>query len=170
MIPGLGPVWRCMTQHTHTHSSAASHNCASKLEFNPRDVAGKSGIPQLTPYRSIPFCRSVVHRTIAEQTSVVPSQATILIRLNLEAFKIRLMPSVRHRQGLRKKRKLMALLLQSYYDIGEETENNCANPQTLVVENQHINNPPLEPELMANADYDVPNAKSLLVFLFQTIA
>ncbi|GFS75606.1 uncharacterized protein TNCV_3423911 [Trichonephila clavipes] len=37
--------------------------------------------------------------------------------------------------------------------VGDETENNSANPQTLVVENQHIN-PPEEPELMANADYD----------------
>ncbi|GFT54988.1 hypothetical protein TNCV_2325081 [Trichonephila clavipes] len=36
---------------------------------------------------------------------------------------------------------------------GDETENNSANPQTLVVENKHIN-PPEEPELMANADYD----------------
>ncbi|GFT22613.1 hypothetical protein TNCV_2983821 [Trichonephila clavipes] len=31
--------------------------------------------------------------------------------------------------------------------VGDETENNSANAQTLVVENQHIN-PPEEPELM----------------------
>ncbi|GFX00814.1 uncharacterized protein TNCV_4577811 [Trichonephila clavipes] len=37
--------------------------------------------------------------------------------------------------------------------LGDETDNNSANPQSLVVENQHIN-PPEEPELMANADYD----------------
>ncbi|GFX97646.1 uncharacterized protein TNCV_2842061 [Trichonephila clavipes] len=37
--------------------------------------------------------------------------------------------------------------------VGDETENNSANPQTLVVENQHTN-PPEEPELMTNADYD----------------
>ncbi|GFS65213.1 uncharacterized protein TNCV_2450761 [Trichonephila clavipes] len=37
--------------------------------------------------------------------------------------------------------------------VGDETENNSANPQTLVVENQNIN-PPEEPELMANANYD----------------
>ncbi|GFV46378.1 hypothetical protein TNCV_3232671 [Trichonephila clavipes] len=37
--------------------------------------------------------------------------------------------------------------------VDDETENNSANSQTLVVENQHIN-PPEEPELMANADYD----------------
>ncbi|GFX79902.1 hypothetical protein TNCV_558011 [Trichonephila clavipes] len=36
--------------------------------------------------------------------------------------------------------------------VGDETENNSANPQTLVVKNQHIN--PEESELMANADYD----------------
>ncbi|GFW79559.1 hypothetical protein TNCV_128641 [Trichonephila clavipes] len=36
--------------------------------------------------------------------------------------------------------------------VGDET-NPSANPQNLVVENQHIN-PPEEPELMANADYD----------------
>ncbi|GFS64743.1 uncharacterized protein TNCV_4685231 [Trichonephila clavipes] len=38
-------------------------------------------------------------------------------------------------------------------DVGVETENNSANPQTLVVESQHINTPE-EPEFMANADYD----------------
>ncbi|GFU02899.1 hypothetical protein TNCV_3481001 [Trichonephila clavipes] len=37
--------------------------------------------------------------------------------------------------------------------VGDKTENNSANPQTLLVENQHIN-PPEEPELMANAGYD----------------
>ena len=39
--------------------------------------------------------------------------------------------------------------------VGDETENNSANFQTLVVENQHIN-PPEEPELMANTDSDAP--------------
>ncbi|GFY15846.1 uncharacterized protein TNCV_1284911 [Trichonephila clavipes] len=37
--------------------------------------------------------------------------------------------------------------------VGDETENNSANPQTLVIENQHINSPE-KPELLANADYD----------------
>ncbi|GFX33059.1 hypothetical protein TNCV_5042271 [Trichonephila clavipes] len=37
--------------------------------------------------------------------------------------------------------------------VGDESEKNSANPQTLVAENQHIN-PPEELELMANADYD----------------
>ncbi|GFW50546.1 uncharacterized protein TNCV_2888491 [Trichonephila clavipes] len=37
--------------------------------------------------------------------------------------------------------------------VGDETENNSANHQTLVVENLHINTPE-EPELIANADYD----------------
>ncbi|GFX34818.1 uncharacterized protein TNCV_2327581 [Trichonephila clavipes] len=46
------------------------------------------------------------------------------------------------------------MLKTLHYDVvGEEIENNSANPQTLVVENQHIN-PPEEPEHMANADYD----------------
>ncbi|GFU99190.1 uncharacterized protein TNCV_1229041 [Trichonephila clavipes] len=39
--------------------------------------------------------------------------------------------------------------------VGNETENNSANIQTLVVENQRIN-PPEETELMANADSDTP--------------
>ncbi|GFW43828.1 uncharacterized protein TNCV_2854611 [Trichonephila clavipes] len=52
--------------------------------------------------------------------------------------------------------------------VGDETENNSANPQTLVVENQHIN-PPEEPEFIANADYDAIK-KPVSVFLFQTIA
>ncbi|GFV99658.1 hypothetical protein TNCV_5080201 [Trichonephila clavipes] len=40
------------------------------------------------------------------------------------------------------------------YDVvGDETKNNSANPQTPAVKNQHIN-PPEEPELIANADYD----------------
>ena len=34
--------------------------------------------------------------------------------------------------------------------VGDETENNSANPQTLVVKNQHVN-PPEEPEL---SDFD----------------
>ncbi|GFT10176.1 uncharacterized protein TNCV_1115901 [Trichonephila clavipes] len=37
--------------------------------------------------------------------------------------------------------------------VGDETENNSTNPQTLVVENQHIS-PPEKPELMSNPDYD----------------
>ncbi|GFX26333.1 hypothetical protein TNCV_949311 [Trichonephila clavipes] len=52
--------------------------------------------------------------------------------------------------------------------VGDEIENNRANPQTLVAENQHIN-PPEEPERMANADYDALK-KHVSVFLFQTIA
>ncbi|GFX00492.1 hypothetical protein TNCV_2091421 [Trichonephila clavipes] len=48
--------------------------------------------------------------------------------------------------------------------IGVETENNSSHPQTLVVENLHIN-PPEEPELMANADYDALK-KHMLVFFF----
>ncbi|GFY33522.1 uncharacterized protein TNCV_4538501 [Trichonephila clavipes] len=39
--------------------------------------------------------------------------------------------------------------------IGDVTEINSANPQTKVVENQHIN-PPEEPELITNTDSDVP--------------
>ncbi|GFU92402.1 uncharacterized protein TNCV_824281 [Trichonephila clavipes] len=39
--------------------------------------------------------------------------------------------------------------------VGDETENNSANPQTLVVGNHYIN-PHREPELMANAGYDTP--------------
>ncbi|GFS52303.1 uncharacterized protein TNCV_4850281 [Trichonephila clavipes] len=46
--------------------------------------------------------------------------------------------------------------------VGDETENNSANPQTLVVENQHINHPE-ETELIANADYDAPK-KAVSVF------
>ncbi|GFT17509.1 uncharacterized protein TNCV_4807511 [Trichonephila clavipes] len=54
------------------------------------------------------------------------------------------------------------------YDVvGNEIENNSANPQTLVVENQHIN-PPKEPEHMANADYDA--IKKPVSGFFQTIA
>ncbi|GFV33497.1 uncharacterized protein TNCV_788181 [Trichonephila clavipes] len=52
--------------------------------------------------------------------------------------------------------------------LGDEIENNSANPQTLVVENQHIN-PSEEPEHMANADYDALK-KPVRIFLFQTIA
>ncbi|GFU44185.1 hypothetical protein TNCV_91131 [Trichonephila clavipes] len=37
--------------------------------------------------------------------------------------------------------------------VSDETGNNRTNPQTLVVKNQHIN-PPEEPELMENADYN----------------
>ncbi|GFX45640.1 uncharacterized protein TNCV_176331 [Trichonephila clavipes] len=52
----------------------------------------------------------------------------------------------------------------SDYDIvDDETANNSANPQTLVVTNQHIN-PPEEPELMANANYDA--LKKLASFFF----
>ncbi|GFX15170.1 uncharacterized protein TNCV_2708751 [Trichonephila clavipes] len=50
-----------------------------------------------------------------------------------------------------------------------ETENNRANPQTLVVENQHINAPE-EPELMANADSDAPKKPFSVFFLLKTIA
>ncbi|GFX70973.1 uncharacterized protein TNCV_1689561 [Trichonephila clavipes] len=51
--------------------------------------------------------------------------------------------------------------------VGDETENNSANPQTLVVENQHIN-PPEEQKLMANADYDEPK-KLVGVFYFKPL-
>ncbi|GFX23948.1 hypothetical protein TNCV_2730531 [Trichonephila clavipes] len=47
--------------------------------------------------------------------------------------------------------------------VGNETENNSANPQTLVLENRHIN-PPEEPELMANTDYDALK-KPVCVFI-----
>ncbi|GFY06668.1 uncharacterized protein TNCV_3525241 [Trichonephila clavipes] len=46
-----------------------------------------------------------------------------------------------------------ALKATDHAVVGDETENNSANPQTLVVENQHINHPE-EPELMTNANYD----------------
>ncbi|GFV53509.1 hypothetical protein TNCV_4746571 [Trichonephila clavipes] len=39
--------------------------------------------------------------------------------------------------------------------VGDATEINRANPQTMVVENQHIN-PPEEPKLMENTDSDTP--------------
>ncbi|GFY22852.1 uncharacterized protein TNCV_2181131 [Trichonephila clavipes] len=60
----------------------------------------------------------------------------------------------------------MPLLFQidDYGVIGDETENNSANPQTMVVENQHIN-PPEEPELMANADYDAPKKPVSVFFI-----
>ncbi|GFX15205.1 uncharacterized protein TNCV_2709101 [Trichonephila clavipes] len=48
--------------------------------------------------------------------------------------------------------------------VGDATENNSANPHTLVVESQHMN-PPKEPELMANADYEAPK-KPVSVFFF----
>ncbi|GFW67230.1 uncharacterized protein TNCV_2698401 [Trichonephila clavipes] len=48
--------------------------------------------------------------------------------------------------------------------VGEATENNSAIPQSLVVENQHIN-PPEEPKLMANADSDAPK-KHVIVFFY----
>ncbi|GFU90025.1 uncharacterized protein TNCV_2439121 [Trichonephila clavipes] len=49
--------------------------------------------------------------------------------------------------------------------VGDETENNSANSQTLVVENQHINSPK-ETELMANADYDAPKKPASVVFFY----
>ncbi|GFV42699.1 hypothetical protein TNCV_840541 [Trichonephila clavipes] len=45
--------------------------------------------------------------------------------------------------------------------VGDETENNSANPQTLIEENQHINSSE-ESELMANADYDAPKKPLML--------
>ncbi|GFV80119.1 uncharacterized protein TNCV_1476821 [Trichonephila clavipes] len=51
----------------------------------------------------------------------------------------------------------MTLLLLKTTDhvfVGDETENNIVNPQTLVAEYQHINPP--EPECMATADSDTP--------------
>ncbi|GFV27380.1 uncharacterized protein TNCV_3795751 [Trichonephila clavipes] len=47
--------------------------------------------------------------------------------------------------------------------VGEATENNSADPRTLVAENQHIY-PPEEPELKANADSDAPK-KPVSVFI-----
>ncbi|GFX35300.1 uncharacterized protein TNCV_101071 [Trichonephila clavipes] len=47
--------------------------------------------------------------------------------------------------------------------VGDTTENNSANPQTLVVENQHIN-PPEKPELIANADSDAPKKPDSVFF------
>ncbi|GFV37458.1 hypothetical protein TNCV_1157211 [Trichonephila clavipes] len=49
--------------------------------------------------------------------------------------------------------------------VGDEIENNNANPQTLLVENKHIN-PPEEPEHMANADYDDLKKPSSVFFFF----
>ncbi|GFU41330.1 hypothetical protein TNCV_3011511 [Trichonephila clavipes] len=51
--------------------------------------------------------------------------------------------------------------------LGDETESNSANTQTLVIENQHIN-PPQEPKLTAHADYDAPK-KSVRVFYFKPL-
>ncbi|GFT19890.1 uncharacterized protein TNCV_4993251 [Trichonephila clavipes] len=48
--------------------------------------------------------------------------------------------------------------------VGDETEDNSDNPQTLVVENKHINHPE-EPERMANVDYDALK-KPVSVFFF----
>ncbi|GFU85332.1 uncharacterized protein TNCV_2386371 [Trichonephila clavipes] len=48
--------------------------------------------------------------------------------------------------------------------VGDETENNSANSQILVVENQHIN-PPEEPELMVNADCDAPKKPVSVFFI-----
>ncbi|GFX16154.1 uncharacterized protein TNCV_4704101 [Trichonephila clavipes] len=56
-------------------------------------------------------------------------------------------------RGLGKKGRKKGKNATDYDVVGDETENNSANPQNLVVENQHIN-PPEAPELMANADYD----------------
>ncbi|GFV96106.1 uncharacterized protein TNCV_1870671 [Trichonephila clavipes] len=50
--------------------------------------------------------------------------------------------------------------------VSDETENS-AHPQTLVVENQHIN-PPEEPKLMVNADYDALK-KPVSVFYFKLL-
>ncbi|GFY32128.1 uncharacterized protein TNCV_2622651 [Trichonephila clavipes] len=47
--------------------------------------------------------------------------------------------------------------------VGDATEINSSNSQTLVVENQLIN-PPEEPELMANTDFDEPK-RPVSVFL-----
>ncbi|GFU56811.1 hypothetical protein TNCV_2539811 [Trichonephila clavipes] len=52
--------------------------------------------------------------------------------------------------------------------VGDETEKNSANPQTLVVENQYIN-PPELPELMVNANYHSPKKPVSILILFQTI-
>ncbi|GFU23806.1 DDE-1 domain-containing protein [Trichonephila clavipes] len=51
--------------------------------------------------------------------------------------------------------------------IGDATENNSANPKTLVVENQHINTSK-EPELMAKADSNILK-KPVSVFYFKLL-
>ncbi|GFU00690.1 DDE-1 domain-containing protein [Trichonephila clavipes] len=56
----------------------------------------------------------------------------------------------------------------TYHDVvGDTTEINNANPQTLAVENQHIN-PPEEPKRMANADSDALK-KPVSVFYFKPL-
>ncbi|GFU78208.1 DDE-1 domain-containing protein [Trichonephila clavipes] len=50
--------------------------------------------------------------------------------------------------------------------VGDATEINSANPQTLAVENQH-KNPSEEPELIANADSDAPKSTPLKEMLEQ---
>ncbi|GFT29703.1 uncharacterized protein TNCV_4891211 [Trichonephila clavipes] len=52
--------------------------------------------------------------------------------------------------------------------VGDEIENNSANPQSLVVENQHINLPE-EPEHMANADYDALKKPVSVSFYFKPL-
>ncbi|GFW16426.1 DDE-1 domain-containing protein [Trichonephila clavipes] len=51
--------------------------------------------------------------------------------------------------------------------VSDATEINSASPQTLAVENQHIN-PPKEPELVAKADSDAPK-KPVIVFYFKQL-
>ncbi|GFS92279.1 hypothetical protein TNCV_1113641 [Trichonephila clavipes] len=51
-----------MTQH----SSAVSHHGVAKLESDHCDGTNKSGIRQLTEWRSIPFSMSAVHHTIGD--------------------------------------------------------------------------------------------------------
>ncbi|GFU58103.1 uncharacterized protein TNCV_3834891 [Trichonephila clavipes] len=52
----------------------------------------------------------------------------------------------------------------NYNVVGDAIEINCANPQTLVVENQHIN-PSEEPELTANTDSDSPKKPVSVFFI-----
>ncbi|GFS72733.1 uncharacterized protein TNCV_1421191 [Trichonephila clavipes] len=54
------------------------------------------------------------------------------------------------------------------HDVGDETENNRANPQTMVVENQHIN-PPEEPEQMTNVDYEALKKPDGILFYFKPL-
>ncbi|GFU22095.1 dynein beta chain, ciliary [Trichonephila clavipes] len=52
--------------------------------------------------------------------------------------------------------------------VGDAAENNSANPQTLVVENQHIN-PTEAPEVMVNADSDASKKPVSIFFHFKSL-
>ncbi|GFU28772.1 uncharacterized protein TNCV_469281 [Trichonephila clavipes] len=71
-------------------------------------------------------------------------------------------------QSTRSKHDFAASKSTDHDVVGDEIENNSANPQTLVVENQHIN-PPEEPEYMANADYDALKKPVCVFFYFKPL-